>query len=46
MISMFYFSPKNKIEMQGQDEQWRRALEYVSLVSELNYMTQVGCQEE
>ena len=28
--------------MQGQDEQWRRALEYVSLVSELNYMTQVG----
>merc|ERR1711892_41596 len=25
----------------GQDEQWMRALEYVSLVSELNYMTQI-----
>ena len=23
------------------DEQWQRAMEYVSLVSELNYMTQV-----
>ena len=23
------------------DEQWRRALEYCSLVSELNYMTQI-----
>ena len=27
--------------MQGKDEQWTRALEYVSLVSELNYMTQI-----
>ena len=27
--------------VQGQDEQWRRAMEYVSLVSELNYMTQI-----
>ena len=27
--------------LQGEDEQWHRALEYVSLVSELNYMTQV-----
>jgi hypothetical protein len=26
---------------QGKDEQWTRAMEYVSLVSELNYMTQV-----
>ena len=26
---------------QDQDEQWTRALEYVSLVSELNYMTQI-----
>merc|ERR1719400_2876583 len=25
------------------DEQWQRAMEYVSLVSELNYMTQVSC---
>merc|ERR1711892_74149 len=25
----------------GEDEQWSRALEYVSLVSELNYMTQI-----
>eukprot|EP00096_Caligus_rogercresseyi_P004244 TRINITY_DN1843_c0_g1_i3.p1 TRINITY_DN1843_c0_g1~~TRINITY_DN1843_c0_g1_i3.p1 ORF type:complete len:639 (+),score=149.02 TRINITY_DN1843_c0_g1_i3:189-2105(+) len=25
----------------SQDEQWQRAMEYVSLVSELNYMTQV-----
>jgi len=25
----------------GQDEQWRRAMDYVSLVSELNYMTQI-----
>jgi len=29
-----YFSQSN-------DEQWQRAMEYVSLVSELNYMTQV-----
>ena len=36
------FSKIIKIEMQGQDEQWRRAMEYVSLVSEFNYMTQVG----
>ena len=27
--------------VQGHDEQWRRAMEYVSLVSELNYMTQI-----
>lgn len=26
---------------QNKDEQWQRAMEYVSLVSELNYMTQV-----
>ena len=26
---------------QNKDEQWKRAMEYVSLVSELNYMTQV-----
>ncbi len=26
---------------QGDDEQWERAMEYVSVVSELNYMTQV-----
>lgn len=25
----------------GRDEQWRRALSYVSEVSELNYMTQI-----
>ena len=25
----------------AEDEQWRRAMEYVSLVSELNYMTQI-----
>ena len=42
MEAILQFSQTNKIEMQGQDEQWRRALEYVSLVSELNYMTQVG----
>ena len=28
--------------IQSEDEQWKRALEYVSLVSELNYMTQVN----
>ncbi len=27
--------------LQSKDEQWQRAMEYVSLVSELNYMTQV-----
>ena len=27
--------------MKSKDEQWKRAMEYVSLVSELNYMTQV-----
>ena len=27
---------------QSNDEQWQRAMEYVSLVSELNYMTQVS----
>ena len=27
--------------LQSEDEQWMRALEYVSLVSELNYMTQI-----
>ena len=32
--------------MQGEDEQWSRALEYVSLVSELNYMTQVGLSSQ
>jgi hypothetical protein len=26
---------------QSNDEQWQRAMEYVSLVAELNYMTQV-----
>lgn len=25
----------------GRDEQWRRALSYISEVSELNYMTQI-----
>ena len=29
------------IILQNKDEQWKRAMEYVSLVSELNYMTQV-----
>ncbi len=29
------------LQVDGSDEQWRRAMEYVSLVSELNYMTQV-----
>ena len=37
--------PRLKILMlrcfQSEDEQWMRALEYVSLVSELNYMTQI-----
>lgn len=28
--------------LQSNDEQWQRAMEYVSLVSELNYMTQVS----
>ena len=27
---------------QSKDEQWQRAMEYVSVVSELNYMTQVS----
>ena len=27
--------------VQSKDEQWQRAMEYVSLVAELNYMTQV-----
>ena len=34
---MFYI-----IFFQSNDEQWQRAMEYVSLVSELNYMTQVS----
>ena len=34
---MFYI-----LFFQSNDEQWQRAMEYVSLVSELNYMTQVS----
>ena len=34
IFEYLYFSQSN-------DEQWQRAMEYVSLVSELNYMTQV-----
>lgn len=33
-----YFGQKGE---EGADEQWRRAMDYVSQISELNYMSQV-----
>lgn len=37
--SLLQFTPM--IAQVTVDEQWRRAMEYVSMVSELNYMSQV-----
>ena len=41
MSLVFTFMSHLFFNFQSKDEQWQRAMEYVSLISELNYMTQV-----
>ena len=40
-LSNQIISPLGGLFDETKDEQWRRAMDYVSLVSELNYMTQI-----